>query len=103
MAADVEVPGHLLHSEGALDAAPILTIESMLGHLVLFHLVRLTQQFEIPGIQVVTIGIQTELLDGPDVGVMRHHDILQVEGDDLAGEPRELYVQVDSNSIHSIR
>jgi hypothetical protein len=56
------------------------------------------QKFERTLIQVVTLLVQSPFLYRADVGMMRNHNVFQIERDDLTGKTGELYVEVDAES-----
>jgi len=96
MAADVEVAGHLFDGEGTHQSAPVLVPECLPHHLHLPHRVLLPEQLKGALVEVVALLVEPPFLDRTDIGVVRDHDVLEVEGDDLAGEGGELDVEVDA-------
>lgn len=96
MATDVEVTRYLLDGKAANKSASISFLKCLLCHFQLFHLVGLPQQLEIFAVQIIAGWVETPLFDWTDIGVVGHHDILQVQGDDLAWEFGELYVNIDA-------
>ena len=64
MWADVEVARDLLDSEWTHESTSIVFLECLFGHLVLFHLIWLSQQFKIGAIKSLSYRVETVFLDG---------------------------------------
>jgi hypothetical protein len=83
----MKVSRNFLYSEIADQLTPILILKSLFSHVELAILTWLLQQLKaIPIVDLVTIAIESVLLDGAKVRRMRHHCILYIERDDFAGK-----------------
>jgi hypothetical protein len=92
----MEVPRDFLNSKIADQLAPILILKCLFSHMELAVLARLLQQLKaIPIVDLVTIAIESVLLDGAKVRRVRHHCILYIERDDFAGKAGQDYIEVD--------
>lgn len=96
MTADVEVSRSLLNSECAFELAAILVLECVLCHVILLIDVVFLEEFEVGGVEEIAIGVESPFLNGTDVGMVSEHDVLNVEGNDLAWESGETDVEIDS-------
>ena len=96
VAADVEVPGHLLDCKGADEPAAVLVLDCLSHCFQLPEGVLLSEELVASPIEVGAIAMEPPLLDRADVGVVGDHDVFQVETDELAGEGGELDVDVDA-------
>lgn len=96
VAADVEVPGHLLDCKGADEPAAVLVLDCLSHCFQLLEGVLLSEELIASPIEVGAIAMEPPLLDRADVGVVGDHDVLEVETNELAGEGGELDVDVDA-------
>jgi hypothetical protein len=91
----MEVSGNFLYGEIADQLTPILILKSLFSHVELAILTRLLQQLKaIPIVDLVTIAIESVLLDRAKVRRMRHHCILYIERYDFAGKAGQYYIEV---------
>jgi len=100
MVADVEIARDLLNRKIANQPAAIPISESLSYHLQLFMRTMLPQQLETPAVQVISISVQPPFLNRTDIGMMRDHDVHQIERDQFTGKGRKLNVQVDPIYLH---
>lgn len=63
MATNVEISRNLFDSELTNDPTSILFLEGFLGHFILFHLIRFSQEFKITGVDVGSLRIKSVFLD----------------------------------------
>jgi hypothetical protein len=56
----------------------------------------LSKKLITASIEVIAILIESPLLNRADVGMVRDHDIFEIEGDEFTGEGREGDIDVDA-------
>jgi hypothetical protein len=80
MTADVEVPWDLFYTKFSTQPAAIVVLKGLFGHLELTFLIGFLEKFEaLSTIDRTAVPIESVLLNGAEVGGMRHHGILNVE------------------------
>lgn len=99
MTADMEITWNFLNSELTNKSTSVSIFEGFLSHLILFHLVRFSQQLKISGVNVSSCCIKSVFFNWTNIGMMWHHDILQIQGNYLTWETREFNIDVDPKTL----
>lgn len=80
VATHVKVSRHLLHRKLPSDPAPLLILNRSFCLLILLVDIWLLQKLKRVAINVLTSRVKPVFLDGPDIGMVTQHDVLQVKG-----------------------
>ena len=64
MAADVEVAWYLFYGERADQSTPVIFGKGLFSDLVLSHLVRLSEEFEVSALNSFALSVETILFNG---------------------------------------
>ena len=98
----MEVAWNLLDGEGSDQPAPVLLLEGLLGHIKLFVLVGFIENLKVTRLDEVAILVNATLGYRPNIGMMRHEHILDIQRDDFARILGELDVDVDATLAHTV-
>lgn len=92
MTAHVKIPRHLLDGKRSSNAASVFVPDRIPDLLHLSVRVLLPKQFVAAFVDVLAILVESPLFNRADVGMVRDHDIFEVQRDKLAREGRKSHV-----------
>ena len=101
--ADVEIARHLLNRKISHQSAPIPVFECLPNHLKLPVRTMLPQQLKPAAVNIVPLPVQPPFLNRTDIGMMRYHNVLQIQRNKFTGKSRKLNIQIDPTITSSIR